>query len=113
MQFTPAEAAVGMVTGHRLPNTPGVDGRPLNLAVLARLQQGETPRQAVEEVLAANPEADAGLIALACDGSLFARSEEHTSELQSLMRISYAVFRLKKTKSTYLNTHHTYADIPE
>src|SRR3546814_6252015 len=26
----------------------------------------------------------------------FVRSEEHTSELQSLMRISYAVFRLKK-----------------
>src|SRR3546814_10908664 len=31
------------------------------------------------------------------------RSEEHTSELQSLMRISYAVFCLKKKK----NTHHT------
>src|SRR3546814_2968174 len=29
-----------------------------------------------------------------------ARSEEHTSELQSLMRISYAVFRLKKKKIT-------------
>src|SRR3546814_20430728 len=28
------------------------------------------------------------------------RSEEHTSELQSLMRISYAVFCLKKQKST-------------
>src|SRR3546814_4755529 len=28
----------------------------------------------------------------------FGRSEEHTSELQSLMRISYAVFCLKKTK---------------
>src|SRR3546814_1517752 len=28
------------------------------------------------------------------------RSEEHTSELQSLMRISYAVFRLKKKKNT-------------
>src|SRR3546814_939631 len=28
----------------------------------------------------------------------FVRSEEHTSELQSLMRISYAVFRLKQTK---------------
>src|SRR3546814_10701592 len=28
------------------------------------------------------------------------RSEEHTSELQSLMRISYAVFCLKKTKDT-------------
>src|SRR3546814_10064494 len=29
-----------------------------------------------------------------------ARSEEHTSELQSLMRISYAVFCLKKNKKT-------------
>src|SRR3546814_4940212 len=28
------------------------------------------------------------------------RSEEHTSELQSLMRISYAVFCLKKTRKT-------------
>src|SRR3546814_4318612 len=33
------------------------------------------------------------------------RSEEHTSELQSLMRISYAVFCLKKKKTTYtINT---------
>src|SRR3546814_7561405 len=31
------------------------------------------------------------------------RSEEHTSELQSLMRISYAVFCLKKTKQTASN----------
>src|SRR3546814_7520160 len=29
------------------------------------------------------------------------RSEEHTSELQSLMRISYAVFCLKKKKATF------------
>src|SRR3546814_3342801 len=33
------------------------------------------------------------------------RSEEHTSELQSLMRISYAVFCLKKKKLTN-DTHH-------
>src|SRR3546814_1007002 len=32
------------------------------------------------------------------------RSEEHTSELQSLMRISYAVFCLKKKKKTKQNT---------
>src|SRR3546814_6527259 len=32
------------------------------------------------------------------DGSRPIRSEEHTSELQSLMRISYAVFCLKKKK---------------
>src|SRR3546814_4727191 len=36
------------------------------------------------------------------------RSEEHTSELQSLMRISYAVFCLKKKKqSTHINTINT------
>src|SRR3546814_2398560 len=43
------------------------------------------------------------------------RSEEHTSELQSLMRISYAVFCLKKKKHLYsteykhiiINTQHT------
>src|SRR3546814_3243490 len=42
------------------------------------------------------------------DGPSTARSEEHTSELQSLMRISYAVFCLKKkkqnTKVTYTNS---------
>src|SRR3546814_10300556 len=34
------------------------------------------------------------------------RSEEHTSELQSLMRISYAVFCLKKKKTKTSNTKH-------
>src|SRR3546814_4068797 len=33
------------------------------------------------------------------------RSEEHTSELQSLMRISYAVFCLKKKKQTSQNEY--------
>src|SRR3546814_10306180 len=41
----------------------------------------------------------------ACHQSKLSRSEEHTSELQSLMRISYAVFRLKKQKKTN-NTNH-------
>src|SRR3546814_9967693 len=38
------------------------------------------------------------------------RSEEHTSELQSLMRISYAVFCLKKTqqKITNVGKNHVY-----
>src|SRR3546814_8345400 len=35
------------------------------------------------------------------------RSEEHTSELQSLMRISYAVFCLKKKKKQKYNEQHT------
>src|SRR3546814_2877715 len=34
------------------------------------------------------------------------RSEEHTSELQSLMRISYAVFCLKKKKYQYMQPQH-------
>src|SRR3546814_1689173 len=34
------------------------------------------------------------------------RSEEHTSELQSLMRISYAVFCLKKKNIQNTNQHH-------
>src|SRR3546814_10315061 len=43
-----------------------------------------------------------GTKALICEahGTKTARSEEHTSELQSLMRISYAVFCLKKKKTT-------------
>src|SRR3546814_3710652 len=36
----------------------------------------------------------------ASQAAISGRSEEHTSELQSLMRISYAVFCLKKKKST-------------
>src|SRR3546814_1827526 len=45
-----------------------------------------------------------------CDLPTQHRSEEHTSELQSLMRISYAVFCLKKKKK-YTNiklTHNKY-----
>src|SRR3546814_5046827 len=36
------------------------------------------------------------------------RSEEHTSELQSLMRISYAVFCLKKNQIRSKQQEHTY-----
>src|SRR3546814_8614090 len=39
-----------------------------------------------------------------CIHSIAARSEEHTSELQSLMRISYAVFCLKKKNNVIPST---------
>src|SRR3546814_2229077 len=48
---------------------------------------------------------------LCLDGGF--RSEEHTSELQSLMRISYAVFCLKKKKYTsrlMITKHRNYLD---
>src|SRR3546814_3397627 len=58
-------------------------------------------QQFLEQLLARTQSRFANLdiairIALVADGQ---RSEEHTSELQSLMRISYAVFCLKKKKT--------------
>src|SRR3546814_10698109 len=49
----------------------------------------------------------------ACQCGRALRSEEHTSELQSLMRISYAVFCLKKKKNsnkkhTLISNHNTH-----
>src|SRR3546814_1926919 len=58
----------------------------LNAAILTQ-SRFTTPEQSGNIILRANP-----------DGSAV-RSEEHTSELQSLMRISYAVFCLKKKKN--------------
>src|SRR3546814_4777482 len=55
----------------------------------ARQEAAEAARKAIEAERAATASAD-----LAAAEN--ARSEEHTSELQSLMRISYAVFCLKK-----------------
>src|SRR3546814_1441422 len=57
---------------------------------------------------------DFGMLLLGCVvpfsiaqvGLLTYRSEEHTSELQSLMRISYAVFCLKNTKLTISNHYN-------
>src|SRR3546814_3227211 len=45
---------------------------------------------------------------VAIAGRQMRRSEEHTSELQSLMRISYAVFCLKKKKIKHKHTTDTY-----
>src|SRR3546814_2503720 len=46
----------------------------------------------------------ARIAALFDDGDTSTRSEEHTSELQSLMRNSYAVFCLKKRQNTLLTS---------
>src|SRR3546814_4458952 len=54
-----------------------------------------TPDQIIEKL---NRYMDMGIRAFILSGYPLIRSEEHTSELQSLMRISYAVFCLKKKK---------------
>src|SRR3546814_2424849 len=51
-------------------------------------------------------EAVPGLLRAASFRRRMVRSEEHTSELQSLMRISYAVFCLKKKNKQYNGLHH-------
>src|SRR3546814_7583572 len=52
------------------------------------------------------------VLAMGISAALNARSEEHTSELQSLMRTSYAVFCLKKKKHTEQPTQSTIARSP-
>src|SRR3546814_10042332 len=49
---------------------------------------------------------DLGTALAICAGGAVVRSEEHTSELQSLMRISYAVFCLKKKKQYNPHRQH-------
>src|SRR3546814_4420307 len=54
-----------------------------------------------ETYICARPDRQAGQRKARRTGAPQSRSEEHTSELQSLMRISYAVFCLKKKKKTH------------
>ncbi|MCR4266541.1 hypothetical protein [Nitratireductor sp. ZSWI3] len=60
----------GLVTGHRLPNSRTAGGMPVNEAVSALLERGEPPQQAVDAALAADPEIDAGIIAMTADGRI-------------------------------------------
>src|SRR3546814_10464745 len=95
------------VTGHRLQGA-NLDARRAhrkdqvgNAAMLGCVRLG--PDQAKDHVCLLG---GAGPDLLAIDNKLAVfdvrRSEEHTSELQSLMRISYAVFCLKKKKTQYI-----------
>src|SRR3546814_10344352 len=65
-----------------------------------RAQPGEVTLVAVGRMtnLALALKADPDFAALVKEVIIMGRSEEHTSELQSLMRISYAVFCLTKIK---------------
>src|SRR3546814_2586118 len=66
----------------------------------------------IEKLIADGEDGDTYRSALAAWNR--ARSEEHTSELQSLMRISYAVFCLKKKKEKYSNaTQHNISNKPK
>src|SRR3546814_16290677 len=69
--------------------------------VVRQFRGDRRPRHAAERALhlVQDLEQRAVAVAVALDDGEHLRSEEHTSELQSLMRISYAVFCLKKKKN--------------
>src|SRR3546814_4613993 len=89
-------AIVNQAIAQRAAHTPEFH-RPAILAVEPRQIETDAP---LEQMRAVDDGADSAAIAI--------RSEEHTSELQSLMRNSYAVFCLKKKNTNiYINTKLT------
>src|SRR3546814_5236584 len=78
--------------------------RSTNLWSLARASMGDSPQSLSEKAAAQGYDLSPLMGALT---QLSSRSEEHTSELQSLMRISYAVFCLKKNKNTNVRLSRT------
>src|SRR3546814_7292881 len=89
--FVEARAATVHIAAQSLGNRHDILHRPV-------------PEGMVRRAPCAVPEGVAGTRAGGGSGHAVSgsgiRSEEHTSELQSLMRISYAVFCLKKKKQT-------------
>src|SRR3546814_1980038 len=87
-----------LITGNKYwcTNADGADA----ILVLARTEPVDAakPHKGISAFLVEKPR---GSLPNNCAG----RSEEHTSEIQSLMRISYAVFCLKKNKQRTITTH--------
>jgi hypothetical protein len=102
-QFTPADSEVGLVTGHRFPNARGVRDLPLNLEVLELMRRGSDPEAAVARVIADNPQADAGFIAMSRDGGLHA---ENTPYLLGFGDAGKAVGRFSDGKAGVAVLHN-------
>src|SRR3546814_7787486 len=79
-----------------LPN-----GQPISSRAISKIHNDECGQRYAAEQLAA-----AGARTRRSGENGAHRSEEHTSELQSLMRISYAVFCLKKKNKQQHNSTH-------
>src|SRR3546814_5987324 len=96
-------ADMRILAGDRIVGEPAGDPRELRLAIAIVAAQPRVDMVAAirlveprrEHVVHAQPPRDR--VDIEGEG----RSEEHTSELQSLMRISYAVFCMKKKQTNY------------
>src|SRR3546814_10087476 len=92
--YTPAKKARALVEGYKLYLEQSSTGRPAD--------SKEEPVLSFTRAWMLVRFFDSNMVQLShCTRC---RSEEHTSELQSLMRISYAVSCLKKKKKTYTHT---------
>src|SRR3546814_5466166 len=92
---------IGVSPSPEAPIMPSNDDFEPHLGRLSDKGRKPRPRKFISRVIAAANLARGGASGRA------RRSEEHTSELQSLMRISYAVFCLKKKKKNTHNKNHT------
>src|SRR3546814_7268721 len=93
---------VGVAVADRLVEDARVGSQPGDRILVDVARQRAVVEQGAGDVV--QPQALAEIVQLS--GRFHARSEEHTSELQSLMRISYAVFCL--TKKKYKNVNSKY-----
>lgn len=69
-QFIAAEPGVGLVTGHRFPQALTDEGLALNDLILKKMRKGAVAQDAIETLIAAYPDFDAGFIALSANGDL-------------------------------------------
>src|SRR3546814_1754517 len=107
----PHLSAAGSPCRHRSRRTPSPDRRHPDRQSLPRQRGTPAAPRASRAVVRS---AAAAVVHMAPAAPAETRSEEHTSELQSLMRISYAVFCLKKktnnrkhkTKTVQEGHHH-------
>src|SRR3546814_6820463 len=99
--FRPGSRFDARVAPSGVGGSVGVTGRALlNGDVMALAQAGDWQASTRYTLLRAEGGFDGTRFASVATNMPFLRSEEHTSELPSLMRISYAVFCLQKKKQT-------------
>src|SRR3546814_5535170 len=106
---------VDAVGGHAVAGQLGVDARAARLGVFVFLQHQHAAAAGDDEAVASGVVGTRGAFGrvVVVGGQrahrveLRGRSEEHTSELQSLMRTSYAVFCLKKQKQNTQTNNQT------
>src|SRR3546814_4028470 len=101
--FCSADSSSGQSAGSAISSKRSIGGKRLRMILTARRhatrETGGVPTSLARPLTRRR--------ARRRDSGAPARSEEHTSELQSLMRISYDVFCLKKKNTKQMTVHQT------